>query len=91
MSDTDEGLALSAGAPEPERRPDRPGSRRREEPAKRKSGLGKVIALVAVIAVLIGGYVVVTKAMDRIGGADDYSGNGTGTVEVAIPSGANGL
>ena len=91
MSDNDDGLDWIAGEPEPERRPDRPGSRRREEPAKRKSGLGKVIALVAVIAVLIGGYVVVTKAMDRIGGADDYSGNGTGTVEVAIPSGANGL
>lgn len=91
MSDNDDGLDWIAGEPEPERRPDRPGSRRREEPAKRKSGLGKVIALVAVIAVLIGGYVVVTKAMDRLGGADDYSGNGTGTVEVAIPSGANGL
>jgi len=88
MSDNDNGLDLLAGDPAPGRRP---GSRRRAEPERKKSGVGKIIAVLAVIAVLIGGYVVVTKAMDRLGGADDYSGGGTGSIEVAIPSGANGL
>ena len=90
MSDNDDGLDWIAGDPDPE--PERrPGSRRREDPPKRKSGLRNVLALVAVIALLVGGYVGVTKVMDRMGGADDYAGSGTGSVEVAIPSGANGL
>lgn len=90
MSDNDGGLDWIAGDPDPE--PERrPGSRRREDPPKRKSGLRNVLALVAVIALLVGGYVGVTKVMDRMGGADDYAGSGTGSVEVAIPSGANGL
>jgi len=88
MSDNDGGLDLIAGEPEP--RPSRPGSRRREEPPKSKTGRN-LLALLAIIAILIGGYVAVTKAMDRLGGADDYSGNGTGQVEVVIPAGSNGL
>ncbi|WP_286928426.1 MULTISPECIES: endolytic transglycosylase MltG [Aeromicrobium] len=90
MSESDGGLEILTGEEEPRR--NRPGSRRKEEPpAKKKSGLKNVIALIAVIAILIGGYVVVTQAMDRMGGAEDYSGSGTGTAEVTIPSGANGV
>jgi UPF0755 protein len=90
MSDGDGGLEILTGPDES--RPARPGSRRREEPPpEKKTGLRNLLALLAVIAILIGGYVVVTKAMDRMGGAEDYSGSGTGTVEVGIPSGANGI
>jgi len=90
MSDGDGGLTMLTGPEEP--RPSRPGSRRRAEPpAKKKSGLKNIIALLAVVAILIGGYVVVTKVMDRMGGAEDYSGSGTGTVQVTIPSGASGI
>lgn len=89
MSEHDGGLEILTGPDEP--KPSRPGSRRREEPPAKKSGLRNVIALVAVIALLIGGYVAVTKVMDRMGGAEDYSGTGTGSVEVAIPAGSNGL
>ncbi|GAA2090949.1 endolytic transglycosylase MltG [Aeromicrobium tamlense] len=89
MSESDGGLEILTGEEEPRRA--RPGSRRREEPPKKKSGIKNVIALLAVIAILIGGYVVVTNVMDRMGGAEDYSGQGTGTAEVTIPSGANGV
>ncbi|MBC9225280.1 endolytic transglycosylase MltG [Aeromicrobium sp. 636] len=90
MSGGDGGLTMLTGPEEP--RPSRPGSRRKAEPpAKKKSGLKNIIALIAVAAILVGGYVVVTKVMDRMGGADDYSGSGTGTVEVTIPSGASGI
>lgn len=88
MSENDGGLEILTGEEEP--RPSRPGSRRREEPPKRKTGRN-VLALLVIIALLIGAYVGVTKVMDRMGGAEDYSGGGTGSVEVAIPSGANGL
>ncbi|MFH7324529.1 endolytic transglycosylase MltG [Aeromicrobium sp. JJY06] len=89
MSESDGGLEILTGEEEPRRA--RPGSRRREEPPRKKSGIKNVIALLAVIAILIGGYVVVTNVMDRMGGAEDYSGQGTGTAEVTIPSGANGV
>ncbi|MET0467636.1 MAG: endolytic transglycosylase MltG [Aeromicrobium sp.] len=89
MSESDGGLEILTGEEEPRR--NRPGSRRKDEPPAKKSGLKNVIALIAVIAILIGGYVVVTKVMDRMGGVDDYSGSGTGTAEVTIPSGANGI
>ncbi|WP_313410039.1 endolytic transglycosylase MltG [Aeromicrobium sp.] len=88
MSENDGGLEILTGEEEP--RPSRPGSRRREEPPKRKTGRN-ALALLVIIALLIGAYVGVTKVMDRMGGAEDYSGGGTGSVEVAIPSGANGL
>lgn len=89
-SDGDGGLEILTGDEEPQ--PARRGSRRKEEPpTPKKSGLKNIIALLAVIAVLIGGYIVVTQAMDRLGGADDYSGSGSGSVEVAIPAGSNGL
>lgn len=89
MSDNgDSGLEMLTGPEEP--RASRPGSRRREEP-KKKSPWKNVLALVAIVAILIGGYVVVTKAMDRLGGVDDYTGMGTGTAEVVIPAGSNGL
>ncbi len=39
---------------------------------------------------LFGAYKVVGKAMDFFGGPADYSGQGTGSVVVEIPSGANG-
>ncbi|MET1133718.1 MAG: endolytic transglycosylase MltG [Aeromicrobium sp.] len=89
MSESDGGLEILTGEEEPRR--NRPGSRRKDEPPAKKSGLKNVIAVIAVIAILIGGYVVVTKVMDRMGGVDDYSGSGTGTAEVTIPSGANGI
>ncbi len=88
MTENDGGLDLIAG--EPESRRSRPGSRRREEPPKKKTARN-LFALVAVIAVLIGGYIAVTNVMDRLGGAEDYAGMGTGEVEVAIPAGANGV
>jgi len=80
------GLEVLTGEDEPRREP---GSRRRQEPPK-KSGLRNVLALLAILAIVVGGYLVVTEAMDRLGGAEDYSGSGTGTVEVTIPSGATG-
>ncbi len=85
---SDGGLEVLTGEEEP--RPS-PGSRRKAEPPKRTSGIKGLLAIVAIVALLIGGYVLVTKAMDRLGGADDYSGQGSGSVTVTIPSGANGL
>lgn len=82
---SDGGLEVLTGPDEPRQ----PGSRRKAEPPKR-SGLRTVLALAAVIAILIGGYVAVTKGMDRLSGPEDYSGMGTGEVQVTIPAGANG-
>lgn len=87
MSD-DGGLDMLTGHDESE--PTRPGSRRKDEP-KKKSPIKAVLALIAIVAILIGGYVGVTKVMDRLGGTDDYTGTGTGEVQIAIPAGSNGL
>lgn len=89
MSESDGGLEILTGEQQPRR--SRPGSRRKQEPPRRRAGIKNLIALVAVIAILIGGYLVVTNVMDRVGGAEDYTGSGTGTAEVTIASGANGL
>ena len=59
------------------------------EPPK-KSGVRKLLVLVVVLAVLVGGYFAVTEVMDRLGGAEDYTGQGTGTVTLTVPAGANG-
>ena len=90
MSDGDGGLEMLTG--EDESRPRRPGSRRRADPPPRRSGALKgVIALLVIVAIGVAGYVGITTAMDRLGGAEDYTGGGSGTVEVSIPAGANGV
>lgn len=59
-----------------------------EEPPRR--WFGRVIALLVAIALIAGAYYAFTEARDRLGGADDYSGSGTGSVTVRIAEGADG-
>ncbi len=66
-----------------------PGRRRAERPPSKPWGR-RIIALLVVLVVIFGAYKVVGKAMDFFGGPADYSGQGTGSVVVEIPSGANG-
>lgn len=86
---SDGGLGMLTGEPE---QPRTPGRRRKvEEPKPKKTGLRNLLALAAVLAILVGGYVLVTKGLDRLQGADDFSGQGSGSVTVTIPAGADGL
>ncbi len=79
----DGGLDMMTGGPSG------PGRRRASRPPKRPWGR-RIVTLLIVLAVLFGGYKVVGKAMDFFGGPADYTGQGTGSVVVEIPSGATG-
>src|SRR5699024_8265518 len=71
---------------EPMRRAPR-GRRINRKPRKRLRWIIPVIVLVAVVGVAGFG---VRKAADWINGPDDYQGQGSGSVVVQIPEGANG-
>ncbi len=79
----DGGLDLMTGGPSG------PGRRRAAKPPS-KPWARRIITLLVILAVLFGGYKVVGKAMGFFSGPADYSGQGTGSVVVEIPSGANG-
>ncbi len=79
----DGGLDLMTGGPSG------PG-RRRAAKTPGKPWARRIITLLVILAVLFAGYKVVGKVADFFGGPADYSGQGTGSVVVEIPSGANG-
>lgn len=79
----DGGLDMMTGGPSG------PGRRRAAKPAKKPWGR-RIVTLLIVLAVLFGGYKVVGKVTNFFGGPEDYTGTGTGSVVVEIPSGANG-
>lgn len=79
----DGGLDMMTGGPSG------PGRRRASKPPSKPVGR-RIVTFLLVLVVLFVGYTVVTKAMDFFGGPADFSGQGTGTVIVEIPSGANG-
>src|SRR5690349_13339717 len=66
-----------------------PGRRRAEKPPSRPVGK-RIVTILIILALLFVGFKVVNKAMDFFGGPADYTGQGTGSVTVEIPSGANG-
>jgi UPF0755 protein len=79
----DGGLDMMTGGPTG------PGRRRAAKPPKKPWGR-RIITLLVILAVLFGGYKVANKALGIFGGPADYTGQGTGSVVVEIPSGANG-
>ena len=79
----DGGLNIMTGAPSG------PGRRRAAKPPSKPWGR-RILTLLVVLAILFGGYKVVGKAMNFFGGPEDYTGQGTGSVVVEIPEGANG-
>lgn len=79
----DGGLDMMRGGPSG------PGRRRADKPPSKPVGR-RIVTVLIVLALLFAGYKVVGKAMDFFGGPADYSGQGTGTAIVEIPSGANG-
>ncbi len=81
MSD---GLDLITGSPSG------PGRRRAPMPAG-KPWARRIIVLIVLLAVLVGLFYVGKEVKDRFfTSAADYSGQGTGSVTVEIPTGANG-
>lgn len=85
MSDGDGGLDLMTGG-----EPAGPG-RRRAEKAPSKPWGRRIVALVVVAALLFGGYKGYQLVSDRFfSSAEDYTGQGSGSVVVTIPSGASG-
>ncbi|WP_396045760.1 endolytic transglycosylase MltG [Aeromicrobium sp. UC242_57] len=80
---SDSGLDLMTGGPTG------PGRRRAEKP-QRKPWAGRIVALVVVVALVFGAYVAYGKVSDMLGGPEDYTGQGSGSVTVEIPSGAGG-
>ena len=66
-----------------------PGRRRADKPPRRPVGR-RIVTILVVLALLFGAYTVVGKAMDFFGGPADFTGQGSGSVVVEIPSGANG-
>ena len=65
-----------------------PGSRRAEKP--KRSWPRIVVALVVVAGLVLGGSWAYGKAKNYLNGPEDYSGQGTGSVTVEIPAGADG-
>ncbi len=66
-----------------------PGRRRAATPPRKPLGRS-IFVLLIVLVVLFVGFKVVGKVMDTFSGPEDYTGQGTGSVVVEIPSGANG-
>lgn len=80
---SDSGLDLMTSGPTG------PGRRRAEKPPRKPWGR-RIIVLVVLLAVLAGGYFAYGKVSDMLSGPDDYTGQGSGSVTVEIPSGAGG-
>ncbi|KQV76702.1 hypothetical protein ASC61_17785 [Aeromicrobium sp. Root344] len=66
-----------------------PGRRRASAPPSKPWGR-RIVTLVVVLALVLGGYFVWTKVSSFISGPADYSGSGTGSVTVEIPQNSNG-
>lgn len=66
-----------------------PGRRRASRP-KRKPWGRRLVMLIVILAIAFGGYTAWGKAQSFLGGPEDYSGQGTGSVTIEIPKGANG-
>lgn len=85
MTDSDSGLDLVTGA-----EPSGPGRRRAETPPRAPWGR-RIVVLVVLVVLVLGGYRAFGYAKDRFfASAEDYTGQGTGKVTVEIPSGAGG-
>lgn len=80
---SDSGLDLMTGGPSG------PGRRRADAPQRKPMGR-RIVALLVVVAVVLGGYLAYGKISSILGGPEDYSGAGTGSVTVEIPSGSGG-
>ncbi|KQX75638.1 endolytic transglycosylase MltG [Aeromicrobium sp. Root472D3] len=87
---SDSGLDLVTGGPDEPIEPTGPGRRRADTPPRKPWGR-RIVALLVVV-VLVGAVVVVGgKVKDRFfSSAEDYTGQGTGSVTVQIPDGAGG-
>ena len=84
---TDSGLDLVMGEPEG---PKGPGRRRAETPPRKPWGR-RIVALVVVVVVVVAVVIVGGKVKDRFfSDAEDYTGQGTGSVTVQVPEGAGG-
>ena len=66
-----------------------PGRRRADTPPSKPWGR-RIVTLLAVIALVFGGWFVWGKVSSFISGPADYSGSGTGSVVVEIPRNSNG-
>jgi UPF0755 protein len=64
--------------------------RRRAAPPPRKPWGRRIVALVVVVAVVFGGYLLYGKISGILSGPEDYTGTGTGSVTVQIPTGSGG-
>lgn len=83
---SDSGLDLMAGGDD---RPTGPGRRRAETPRRKPWGK-RIVILVVVIMVAFGAVKLYDKASSFLGGPEDYSGRGTGSIVVEIPKNSNG-
>ena len=84
---TDSGLDLVMGEPEG---PRGPGRRRADTPPRKPWGR-RILALVVVVVLIAAVVVVGGKVKDRFfSSAEDYTGQGSGSVTVQIPEGAGG-
>lgn len=87
---SESGLDLMTDGPSEPGGPTGPGRRRAETPPRKPWGR-RIVALIIVVAVIAALVVVGGKVKDRFfSSADDYTGQGTGSVVVTIPSGASG-
>jgi UPF0755 protein len=87
---TDSGLDLVTGGPDGPEEPRGPGRRRADTPPRKPWGR-RLVALVVVVVVVAAIVVVGGKVKDRFfSSAEDYTGQGSGSVTVQIPEGAGG-
>lgn len=89
---TKRGLEMVAGKSAGQQDPS--SGRRRSRSARKKSskaGIWGALALVAVVLMAVAAYFGVSQLSDRLGAAEDYAGEGEGSVEITIAEGANGL
>lgn len=87
---SESGLDLMTDGPSEPGGPTGPGRRRAETPPRKPWGR-RIVALIIVVAVIAALVVVGGKVKDRFfSSADDYTGQGTGSIVVTIPSGASG-
>ena len=66
------------------------GGRRRAEKAPRSPWGRRLLIVVVVLGLLFGGYTAFGKVQNYLNGPEDYTGQGSGSVTVEIPEGANG-
>ena len=86
---SDSGLDLVTGGDGPSGGGGRGGRRRAEK--KPRKPWGRIVLVVVVLGALVfGGVVAYDKVTTFLNGPEDYTGEGTGSVMVQIPEGANG-